>query len=170
MNTTDKKNSTFGGNQGMQDRNKVMNEELYELNDMKKTDNDNQEIADRGYTVRNGHNPNKPNPDEGVIGYEDDLDDLNDDFHNENDLDDDNDNNYEIELEDEEEYVEEDLEENDEFNNPEDTFENDFTETEDALDDIDDEDEDDENSEYIEDDVQEEDSEDDYSEEDPRKF
>ncbi|WP_264551176.1 hypothetical protein [Flavobacterium sp. N2038] len=151
MNTTDKRNSIYNSDQRHQntsDRNTVMNEELYDLDDIKTTDNDNAEIANRGYTIRNGHNPDKPNPDE--------EEDLNDDFHNQRDLEDHNDN-YEIELEDNP-----DKNENDEFDNPDDSFENDFNETEDELDDIDDEDdEDDDADEYIEDDVQEE---------DPRKF
>lgn len=183
MNTTDKKNSTFPrdpGNPNTEDRNTVMNEELYDLN-TQETQNSRAEDAERGYTVRNGHNPNKPNPDEKSGLYDDDLDDLDDDFHTERDLEDNNDKIYEVVLEDEndfeeedeEEYIEEDLDEeveNDEFDNPADTFENDFTETEDGLEDIDDEEEfEEEDNQYIEDDVQEDDD-DDFTEEDKRRL
>ncbi|MFC0777506.1 hypothetical protein [Flavobacterium sp. HJSW_4] len=145
--------------------------------DIKKSDNDIREIAERGYTVRNGYNPNKPNPDQEDFVSDDDLDDLNDDFHNDRDLEDNNDDIYEVELEDDN-YVEE----NDEFDNPSDLKEDeyDFNETEDALEDIDD-DEDDEDdyveedidedeNEYIEDDVQEDNDDEEYPENDPRRF
>jgi hypothetical protein len=184
MNTTDKNNSTFPrdpGNPNSSDRNTVMNEELYDLN-TRETQNSRAEDAERGYTVRNGHNPNKPNPDQESAVYDDDLDDLDDDFHKDRDLEDNTDQIYEVVLEDEndlddedeDEYIEEDLDEeveNDEFDNPADTFENDFNETEEDLEDIDDEEDfdDEEESEYIEDDVQEE-NDDDYIEEDKRRF
>ncbi|WP_291144371.1 hypothetical protein [Flavobacterium sp. UBA7680] len=183
MNTTDKRNGAFPKDPGSpsSDRNTVMNEELYDLN-TKETQNNLAEDAERGYTVRNGHNPNKPNPDERSGVYDDDLDDLDDDFHKDRDLEDNNDDIYEVVLEDndlddedEDEYIEEDLNEeeldeveNDEFDNPADTFENDFNETEDDLEDIDDDDDKEEDSEYVEDDVQEED--DDYTEEDKRRL
>ncbi|CAC9974800.1 MULTISPECIES: hypothetical protein [Flavobacterium] len=182
MNTTDNRNGTFPKDPGSpdSDRNTVMNEELYDLN-TKETQNSRSEDAERGYTVRNGHNPNKPNPDERSGVYDDDLDDLDDDFHKDRDLEDNNDDIYEVVLEDEDdfdeededEYIEEDLDEqeldkveNDEFDNPADTFENNFNETEEDLEDIDD-DEEEEDSEYIEDDVQEDD---DYTEEDKRRL
>lgn len=185
MKTTDKRNGTFPRDPGSptSDRNTVMNEEFYDLN-TQETQNNRAEDAERGYTVRNGHNPNKPNPDERSGLYDDDLDDLDDDFHKDRDLEDDNDAIYEVVLEDdnnlddedEDEYIEEDLDEeeldeveNDEFDNPADTFENDFNETEDDLEDIDDEDEEEEDSEYVEDDVQE-DNDDDYTEEDKRRL
>ena len=62
--------------------------------DIKKPDNDNREIAERGYTVRNGYNPNRPNPDQEDFVSDDDLDDLNDDFHTDRDLEDNNDDIY----------------------------------------------------------------------------
>ena len=80
MNTTDKKNSTFPrdpGSPNTEERNTVMNEELYDLN-TRETQNNPAEDAERGFTVRNGHNPNKPNPDERSSLYDDDLDDLDD--------------------------------------------------------------------------------------------
>lgn len=162
MNTTDQKNSTTKGNrvpgnqnQNKADRSNLMNEELYDIDDIKKSDNDNREIAERGYTVRNGHNPNKPNPDE----------DENDDFHTENDLKHNNDDLYEEELD----MNGNNLDDvNDELDNPSDILEreDDFNETEDDLEDIDDEEED---EEYIEDDVQEEEEEK-FPDNDPRKF
>lgn len=38
----------------------------------------NEEIAEQGFTVRDGHNPNKPNPDEKPIKKESDLEGFND--------------------------------------------------------------------------------------------
>lgn len=38
----------------------------------------NEEIAEQGFTVRDGHNPNKPNPDEKPIKNESDLEGFND--------------------------------------------------------------------------------------------
>jgi hypothetical protein len=158
MDTTDKRNSVIRDNK-----------ENYDLDKMKQSDDDRREIAERGYTIRNGHNPNKPNPDQNEIGYDEDLDDLDDDFHNDRDLDldDTNDDLYIIELE-SGELDDRNLEvENDEFDNPSDALGGDFSETEDDLEDID---QDDDEDEYIEDDVQEDDEEDDYPENDPRKF
>ncbi|WP_369012919.1 hypothetical protein [Flavobacterium anhuiense] len=181
MNTIDKKNgyNTDLKNHFSDDRN--LGEDLKD--DRRQTDNDNREIAERGYTVRNGYNPNKPNPDQEDYLNDDDLDDLNDDFHNDRDLEDNNDEIYEVELEDDNF-----AEENDEFDNPSDLKEDeyDFNETEDVLEDIDDEDEDenddeddddyieedidDDDNDYIEDDVQEDDDEESYPENDPRRF
>ena|SRR6218665_327315 len=184
MNTTDKTNRTFPKDPGspISDRNTVMNEELYDLN-TRETQSSRAEDAERGYTVRDGYNPNKPNPDQNGLGYEEDLDDLNDDFHTDRDLEDNNDDIYEIVLEEEDdfddeeedEYIEEDLDEeieNDEFDNPADTFENDFNETEEDLEDIDDEEEieDEDDNDYIEDDVQEDNDNEEYPENDPRRF
>lgn len=166
MNTTDNKYSTTKGNkvpgnqtQNKDDRSTLMNEELYDIDDMKETDDNTREIAERGYTVRNGNNPNKPNPDQ--FTEEDDLDD---DFHSEKDLKHDSEDLYQEKL---------DLngknigDVNDEFDNPSDVLEDDFNETEEDLEDIDDEED-----EYIEDDVQEEKDDDDdhYPDNDPRKF
>ncbi|MBF4505445.1 hypothetical protein IRZ83_02125 [Flavobacterium sp. JLP] len=173
MNTIDNNNSTIKGNrdprnqsQNANDKNTLMNEEMYNIDDVKKSDNDNSEIAERGYTVRNGTNPDIPNPDQIS---DDDLDDLDDDFHTQRDLEDNEDYIYEVELEDDElDANGNELNEvNDEFDNPSD----DFNETEDDLEDIDqddDEEEEEEDDEYMEDDVQEEDEE--YQQNDPRKF
>lgn len=181
MNTTDKRNGTFPrdpGNPNTSDRNTVMNEELYDLN-TQETQNSRAEDAERGYTVRNGYNPNRPNPDQEDFASDDDLDDLDDDFHKDRDLEDNDDTIYEVVLEDEDdlededededEYVEEDLDEeieNDEFDNPADTFENDFNETEEDLEEIDDE----EDNDYVEDDVQEDNDDEEYPENDPRRL
>ncbi|UWY26797.1 hypothetical protein N4T20_13820 [Flavobacterium sp. TR2] len=181
MNTINKKNSynTDLKNHFSDDRN--LADDLKD--DRRQTDNDNREIAERGYTVRNGYNPNRPNPDQEDYTGDDDLDDLNDDFHNDRDLEDNNDDIYEVELEDDN-YAEE----NDEFDNPSDLKEDeyDFNETEDALEDIDDEEEDDDDdddddnyieedidegdNDYVEDDVQEDNDDEEYPENDPRRF
>ncbi|GIZ09886.1 hypothetical protein [Flavobacterium sp. UMI-01] len=88
------------------------------------------EIAEQGYTVRDGHNPNTPNPYEEQITN--DEFDLNDDFHTDRDLEEPLDSNGNIKNE------------NDEFDNPSDSFVDDyFQETEeesDAIESIDDED------------------------------
>lgn len=171
MNTLDKKNGINRDlkNQYSNDRN--LDKDLYNLDETRKTDNDNREIAERGYTVRNGYNPNRPNPDQEDFA-DSDLDDLSDDFHTDRDLEDTSDAIYEVELEDEV----------DELDNPSDVRENeDFNETEDVLEDIDDEDEDededdyveediDETNDYIEDDVQEDNDDEEYPENDPRRF
>ena len=158
MSTIDQNNDIFkakrdSGNQHISDKETLLNNELQndEFEDIHQS---NEEIAKQGYTVRNGYDPNKPNPDqEKITNDEDDLDDLDDDFHTERDLEHDD-------------YIEEDLDDdgedlniaNDEFDNPSD----DFNETEDVLEDIDEDDDDD----YEEDDVQEEDEEDDFEEDD----
>jgi len=158
MNTIDTKNNSLketkdSRNQSINERSPLLNEEFYDIDDMKEEDSSsNKENAERGYTVRNGHNPNKPNPDE-FTAIEDDL---SDDFHAEKDLEDSSDYVYEVELEEDE---------NDEFDNPSDVLEDDFNETEDDLDEIDQE----EDDEYIEEDVQE-DEEENYPDNDPRKF
>jgi hypothetical protein len=170
MNTTDQKNSTTKGNRDPrnQNLNKVQtalrNEDTYDIDDAKEIDDNNREIAERGYTVRNGYNPNRPNPDQEDIGF---IDDLNDDFHTERDLEGNNDDIYEVELEEDHESLDLDgnnlNDVNDELDNPSD----DFNETEEDLEDIDQDEEDDE---YVEDDVQEDDNEEDYPNNDPRKF
>ena len=171
MNTTDQKNSMIQGNRIPENQNQntdksnLMNEELYDIDDMKESDTDNSEIAERGYTVRNGHNPDTPNPDE----LTDDEDDLTDDFHSENDLNSNTDDLYEEELDQNGNNVDD---VDDELDNPSDASlereEEDFNETEDVLEDIDDEEEVEE-TEYIEDDVQEEEDVE-YPDNDPRKF
>lgn len=154
MNTTDKKNSNISNrdpkNQNQStndDKNTLMNEEMYDLDKMKQTDNSQKEIVNRGYTVRNGYDPNKPNPDKKQItNDEDDLDDLNDDFHTQNDLDD-----PELDMDGEDLNIV-----NDEFDNPTDTQDDDFYET-DYLDDLDQDyknESDKEKDKYIEDDIQ----------------
>ncbi|MDR7210837.1 hypothetical protein [Flavobacterium piscis] len=152
MNTTEQRNNLAtdtrnpeNSNQNAGDRNNIVSEELYENDELKQT---NEEIADRGYTIRNGYDPNNPNPDqERITNDEDDLDDLDDDFHNPKDL----------------EHDDEELEINDEFDNPSD----DFNETED---DEDLENDDLEEEDDFEDVEIEEETEESYEENDPRKF
>lgn len=153
MNTTDNKYSTTkenkdprNQNQNKDDRSTLMNEELYDIDDMKESDDNTREIAERGYTIRNGYNPNKPNPDQ--IADEEDLDD---DFHTEKDLKHDSDDLYLEKLDLNGNNIADKV--NDEFDNPSDVLEDDFNETEDDLEDLDQDDE--EEEEYIEDDVQE---------------
>ncbi|MBB4802830.1 hypothetical protein HNP37_002905 [Flavobacterium nitrogenifigens] len=168
MSTIDKKNSNYReiNDHFSSDRN--LGKDL--KNEGMKSDNDNREIAERGYMVRNGHNPNRPNPDQEDYLSDDDLDDLNDDFHNDRDLEDNNDDIYEVELE----------EERDELDNPSDAGEDDydFNETEDVLEDLDEDDDEDEyieediddDNDYIEDDIQEDNDDDEYPENDPRRL
>ena len=174
MNTTDTKNSLDRDVQNHISSDRNLGKDLKD--DIRKPDNDSAEIAERGYTVRNGHNPDGPNPDENLSDY--DLDDLNDDFHTDRDLESNNEPIFEVELEDDDFE-----EENDELDNPSDAGEDDydFNETEEeALEELD-EDEDDEDdfveegieedeNDYIEDDVQENNDEEEYPENDPRKF
>lgn len=131
MNTTDKKNSILNSyfkNENLKpnEKNTPTNEELFNLDKIKRKDDNNKEIANRGYTIRDGHNPNKPNPDQEDLVYEDDLDNLDDDFHKDRDLEDDNHDVYEVELEEgEDEDDELDIdgnlnEVNDELDNPSD--------------------------------------------------
>jgi hypothetical protein len=161
METTDQKNRVFQENINSEnpiisDKNDFMNEELYDNDEFKGTYNQsNREIAEQGFTVRNGHDPNKPNPDEDQITNDEDVDDLNDDFHTDRDLEGDDDLDEEIDLDGDERII------NDEFDNPSD----DFNETEEDLEDIDQEDD-----EYQEEDIQEEESEENYPDNDPRKF
>lgn len=175
MNTTDQRNSILNRdlknqNLNSNERNIHTTEELFNLDKIKRADDNNREIANRGYTIRDGHNPNKPNPDEKDFVHEDDLDNVDDDFHKDRDLEDNNDDVYEVELEegedeDEELDIDGNLNEvNDELDNPSD---DDFNETEEDLEDIDQDDE--EEEEYIEDDVQEDDEEK-HPDNDPRKF
>lgn len=170
MNTTDQKNSMIKGNkvpgnqnQNTTDRNNVANDDFNDIDDVKESDTDNREIAERGYTVRNGYDPNKPNPDQ----LTDDEEDLNDDFHSESDLNSNTDDLYEEKLDQNGNNIDD---VNDELDNPSDASlereEEDFNETEDDLEDIDDEEEE---EEYIEDDVQEEEDAE-YPDNDPRKF
>lgn len=174
MNTTEQRNSAANDikdprNQNLNagDRNSVVSEEFYDNDELKQT---NEEIAERGYTIRNGYDPNKPNPDEDITNDEDehitndedDLDDLNDDFHTDRDLEPDN-LDTEIDIDGDEKVI------NDEFDNPSDDFGETFNETEEDLEDIDqddDEDIEDDELEYEENDIEEED----YPANDPRKF
>ena len=176
MNTTEQKNSTNSNrdprNQNLNnaDKNRVINEELYDIDDMKETDDDNSEIAERGYMVRNGHNPNEINPDEMVYDKKD-IEDLDDDFHSKKDLIHNSDDLYD-------DAVDADLDPAvDELDNPSDIRERedgDFREVE-ELEDIDDEEDDededeDDNDEFEGDEIEEEDSEEDYPANDPRRF
>lgn len=172
MNTIDKKNSTLRGTvdprnptQNTDDSNALFNPEQLDITTIKDSDDNAREIAERGYTIRNGYDPNKPNPDQDQI-KDDNLDDLDDDFHSNKDLEDSNDAIYEVGLEDEElDANGNELNEvNDEFDNPSD----DFNETEEDLEDIDQDDE--EEQEYSEDDVQEKEQDEVYPDNDPRKF
>ena len=174
MNTTEQKNSTTSNrdprNQNLNtaDKNRLMNEELYDIDDMKETDDDNAAIAERGYTVRNGHNPDGVNPDEMVYDRKD-IEELDDDFHSEKDLIHTSDDLYD-------DAVDEDLDPAvDELDNPSDVRERedgDFNEVDDLEDiDPDDEDEDDDfEEEEVEEEEDSEDSEEDYPATDPRKF
>ena len=174
MNTTEQKNSTTSNrdprNQNLNtaDKNRLMNEELYDMDDMKETDDDNAAIAERGYTVRNGHNPDGVNPDEMVYDRKD-IEELDDDFHSEKDLIHTSDDLYD-------DAVDEDLDPAvDELDNPSDVRERedgDFNEVDDLEDiDPDDEDEDDDfEEEEVEEEEDSEDSEEDYPATDPRKF
>ncbi|QOG01401.1 hypothetical protein [Flavobacterium sp. MDT1-60] len=172
MNTTEQKNSTTSNrdprNQNLNtaDKNRLMNEELYDIDDMKETDDNNSEIAERGYMVRNGHNPNEVNPDEMFYDKED-IEDLDDDFHSKKDLIHNSDDLYD-------DAVDADLDPAvDELDNPSDIRERedgDFNEVDD-LEDIDEDDEDEiEEDEIEEDQIEEENSEEDYPANDPRKF
>ncbi|WP_394774232.1 hypothetical protein [Flavobacterium sp.] len=169
MNTSDQNNSMIKGNKDPEnqnpntaDRNDLMNEELYDIDDIKETDDDNSAIAERGYTVRNGHNPDTPNPDE----LTDDEEDLTDDFHSESDLNSNTEDLYEEKLDNNGNNVDA----IDELDNPSEASlereDEDFNETEDVLEDIDDEEEE---NDYVEDDVQEEEDTE-YPDNDPRKF
>ena len=181
MNTTEQKNSTTSKrdftnqNQNTADKNRLMNEELYDMDDMKETDDDNAAIAERGYTVRNGHNPDGINPDEMVYDKED-IENLDDDFHSKKDLIHTSDDLYD-------DAVDDDLNPAvDELDNPSDVRERtdgDFNEVDDLEDiDQDDDDEDeedddaeeDDNDEFEGDEIEEEDSDEDYPANDPRRF
>lgn len=178
MNTTDKKNSLNRDIQNHFSNDRNLAEDLKD--DIRQPDNDNAEIAERGYTVRNGYNPNRPNPDQEDYMSDDDLDDLNDDFHTDRDLEDNNDDIYEVELEGDD--YEDEV---DELDNPSDAGEDDydFNETEDILENLDEDEEDEEDeddyveedideheNDYIEDDVQEDNDDEEYPENDPRRF
>ena len=181
MNTREQQNSTTSDrdlrNQNLNTAgNAPSNEELYNIDDVKETDDDNSVIAERGYTVRNGYNPNEINPDDRRMEYEqEDIEDLDDDFHSDKDLKHSSDDRYD-------DAVDADLDPAvDELDNPSDIRERtdgDFKEVDD-LEDIDDEDdddidedldEDDDEVEFEEDEIEEEDSEEDYPANDPRKF
>ena len=177
MNTTEQKNSTTSKrdftnqNQNTADKNRLMNEELYDIDDMKQTDDDNAVIAERGYAVRNGHNPNEINPDE-MFYEKEDIENLDDDFHSKKDLIHNSDDLYDN-------AVDADLDPAiDELDNPSDIRERedgDFNEVDD-LEDIDEDDDEEEEDEIEEDESEEDDfeeneiQEEDYPENDPRKF
>lgn len=171
MNTTEQKNSPTSNkdprnqNLNTDDKNRLMNAELYDIEDRKESDNDNSEIAERGYTIRNGHNPNNVNPDEMFYDKED-IEDLDDDFHSDKDLIHNSDDLYDDALD-------ADLDPAvDELDNPSDIRERedgDFNEVDDLEDIDEDDDEEDEEDDFTEGEI-EEDSQDDYPDNDPRKF
>ena len=159
MQTTEQKNSIFKGtrdpkNSNTAAKNSLINEELGNIDKMKQQPQSNKEAAELGYTVRNGYDPNKPNPDQDLASSDDD--DL-DDFHTDKDLEHD-----EIDEDDFEE-------ENDELDNPRDILEDDFNEIED-LEDLDQDEDEDEDDDSEEENVTEEDFEENYPANDPRKF
>ncbi|WP_264537269.1 hypothetical protein [Flavobacterium sp. N1736] len=136
METTDKRNSAVGNrdprNQNLNRQNTVLNEKLYANDEIRKA-NRQENIENYGYTIRDGYNPNKAIPDQERITNEDDLDDLDDDFHAADDLEDDADDADNL---------------NDEFDNPSDNVNDDFTNSADEFDDEEEEDfEDDEEEE-----------------------
>jgi AAA ATPase containing von Willebrand factor type A (vWA) domain len=118
METTDKRNSSVENrdprNQNLNRQNAVLNEKLYNNDEMKMSIRQ-ENLKNQGNT-RNGYDPNKAIPDHERITNEDDLDDLDDDFHQPGDLVDDAD-----ELNDEYDNPSDNI--NDDFNNPEDEFE-----------------------------------------------
>jgi len=118
MNTSDNNNigTKDPRNQNLNRQNNILNDKLYDNDAMRRAAHQ-EDIRTMGYTTRNGYDPNKAIPDQEQIGYEDDLDDL-DDFQTSGDQ--------------EEEEIR-----NDEFDNPSDELEGDFTDP----DDIDEEDE-----------------------------
>lgn len=154
MSTTQRRNDPLYDTQDAVNQNQYREERNNNVTDRKIYDNDeinqtNEEIADRGYTIRNGYDPNNPNPDqERITNDEDDLDDLDDDFHSPKDLEHDDD---------------EDLAVNDEFDNPSDDFNE--TEYDEDL-----EDDDLEEDDFDDAEIEEEESEENYPENDPRKF
>lgn len=153
METASKKNSIPKENK--KPKNNLINEDMHEIDQMKRTPQTNKEAADLGYTVRNGTDPNRPNPDRFLSTAEqtdlDNLNDLDDDFHTDKDLEHDEIDEFDLEIE------------NDELDNPSDVVEEDFNEIED-LEDLDQDDEPDQNA------ITEEDIEEDYPDNDPRKF
>jgi hypothetical protein len=123
METTDKRNSTVENrdsrNQNLNRQNNIMNEKLYNNDEIRRA-NHQGDVKNYGFTI-NGYDPNKAIPDQERITNEDDLDDLDDDFHQPGDLVDDAD----------------DL--NDEFDNPSDNVNDDFTNSADEFDEEDEE-------------------------------
>ncbi|TDO83110.1 hypothetical protein EV143_102374 [Flavobacterium chryseum] len=121
MNTSDNNNigTKDPRSQNLNRQNTILNEKIYDNDEMRRA-NHQEDIKRYGFTIRNGYDPNKAIPDqEKITTKEDDLDDVDYDFNAPGDLADD-----------------------DEFDNPSDNLENDYT-------DPDDMDEDDEN--YIDD-------------------
>lgn len=123
METTDKRNSTVENrdprNQNLNRQNNIMNEKLYDNDEIRRA-NHQGDVKNYGFTI-NGYDPNKAIPDQERVTNEDDLDDLDDDFHQPGDLVDDAD----------------DL--NDEFDNPSDNVNDDFTNSADEFDEEDEE-------------------------------
>lgn len=123
METTDKRNSTVENrdprNQNLNRQNNIMNEKLYDNDEIRRA-NHQGDVKKYGFTI-NGYDPNKAIPDQERVTNEDDLDDLDDDFHQPGDLVDDAD----------------DL--NDEFDNPSDNVNDDFTNSADEFEEEDEE-------------------------------
>lgn len=156
MNTKDKKIRSANLNK----QNAIMNEALYNNDEIKRGHQNYNDVKNYGQ-LRNGYDPNKAIPDQAQITNDegdyddiDDVDELDDDFHAPGDLEHDAD--------------QEDL--NDEFDNPKDV-DDDFTETDEDLEEIDQDDDEDELEDDLEEgEIEEEDAGDSYPDNDPRKF
>ena len=114
-------NSGTTGDNLFNPRNAATNNEIYP--NERRDHQTNEEIAEQGFTVRDGHNPDKPNPYEGI---DKDVSELNIEFEKGTGLNVeklDRDGNLEIE--------------NDELDNPSDPPVEDFNETEDIMEGID---------------------------------
>lgn len=118
METTDKRNNALENrdprNQNLNRQNNIMNEKLYNNDEIRRASRQD-DVKKYGFTI-NGYDPNKAIPDQERVTNEDDLDDLDDDFHQPGDLVDDTDAL------------------NDEFDNPSDNVNDDFTNSADEFD------------------------------------
>ncbi|PWB21834.1 hypothetical protein [Flavobacterium sp. HTF] len=136
-------------------QNAIMNEALYNNDELKKGHQHFGDVRDYGHTVRNGYDPNKAIPNQQQLSNDEDdfdeVDDLDDDFHAPGDLD------HEGDVL------------NDDFDNPKD-IDDDFLETEKDLEDIDEDDEEEIEDDLEEDEIEEEDPGENYPDNDPRKF
>lgn len=121
-------NSGTTGDNLFNPRNAATNNEVYP--NERRDKQTNEEIAEQGFTVRDGHNPNKPNPYEGQVDK--DVSELNIEFQKGKGLNvEELASNGDIKFE------------NDELDNPSDPPVEDFQETEDILEDIDEDETDD---------------------------